>query len=39
MIATYRKCYSNLLAAAKIIRSSEVDEDDDGESQSDEDDN
>ncbi|KAL4453684.1 hypothetical protein ABPG74_009580 [Tetrahymena malaccensis] len=33
MISTYRKCYSNLLAAAKMIRSSEVDDDgEEGES-------
>lgn len=37
MISTYRKCYSNLLAAAKMIRSSEADEDDDGESMSEDD--
>jgi len=38
LIATYRKCYPNLLAAAKLIRSTEMeedDEDDEGESQSD----
>lgn len=28
MISTYRKCYSNLLASAKMIRSSEADGDD-----------
>lgn len=37
MISTYRKCYSNLLAAAKMIRSSEADDDDDGESISEDD--
>lgn len=39
MIGTYRKCYSNLLAAAKMIRSAEVEDDEDGESLSDDDKN